>query len=150
MTQYHRRGLVELPWIPVALDDPTLLAPGDSQRIAEECYTRYTFGDGCDHDVKLNEWADLPPETRARWCAALAPTARMLAEHERLHEHDRRASARLDRLERAVAEAALALPDMLALGSQARPLVALLRNLSTALAEARRADAPGEADGVAA
>ncbi len=92
----NTNGLIDLPWIPADLDDETRAAPDDSERLAQECYTRVTFGDERDHDVRRDEWADLPPETRARWCAALAQLAMMLAELEHLREQLQDARRRLN------------------------------------------------------
>lgn len=94
----NTNGLIELPWIPAELDHETSAAPDDTQRLAQECYTRVTFGDERDHDVKRDEWADLPPETRARWCAALAPLAMRLAELEHLQGQLQDARMRLNEL----------------------------------------------------
>ena len=93
----NTNGLIELPWSPAELDHETRMAPDDTERLAEECYTRVTFGEACD-DVKLDEWADLPPETRARWCAALAPLAMRLAELEHLQGQLQDARMRLNEL----------------------------------------------------
>lgn len=94
----NTNGLIELPWIPADLDDETRAAPDDTERLAQECYTRVTFGGACD-DVRRDEWADLLPETRARWCTALAPVAMMLAELEHLREQLQDARRRLNELD---------------------------------------------------
>lgn len=73
---------IDLPWIPAdfdheaaeALDDETFETP-DTDVLAEECYTRYKSAYECDHDVKLDAWADLPRNVRGYWCAALGPVA---------------------------------------------------------------------------